>query len=277
MKTKGKVIVKVFRHLNDCQSIMRQFQPDLRGFTLVELLVVISIIGLLAGLGIPAINRGLESARSAGCANNLKQMGIAVQRFSAEHDGYLMKSWGNQGPAMYAQGVDESWGYPQSDWVGWDRMVLDYLELGTLGPNGKRVYTEKSASICRCPADKTKGNVFSNYLVGVGAIPNSYRFNASAQLDPNRAMARKIVSLPSPSKFILIMDGNWKEYHHVSINDPVAVGNVSRTDTNNVATTRHGGAANYLFADGHVERLKWAETWDRTAPGADSSWGLWKQ
>lgn len=270
-------MAKVFYGTQCDISIMRYFQPGLRGFTLVELLVVISIIGLLAGLGIPAINRGLESARTAGCANNLKQMGIAVQRFSAEHDGYLMKSWGNQGPAMYAPGVDLSWGYPQNDWVGWDRMVLDYLELGTLGPNGKRVYTEKSASICRCPADKTKGNVFSNYLVGVGAIPNSYRFNASAQLDPNRAMARKIVSLPSPSKFILIMDGNWKSYHHVSISDPVAIGNVSRTDTNNVATTRHGGAANYLFADGHVERLKWAETWDRTAPGADPSWGLWKQ
>ena len=256
---------------------MSPIKPVSFGFTLTELLVVIAVIGLLAGLGIPAVNRGLDASKAAGCANNLKQMGIAVQRFAAEKDGYLMKSWGNQGPAMYAPGVDESWGYPQSDWAGWDRTVLDYLELGTVGANGKRVYTEKTASLCRCPADKTKGNVFSNYLVGIGSIPNSYRFNASAQLDPNRAMARKIVSLPSPSKLILIMDGVWKSYHHVSIGDPVALGNVSRTDSNNVATTRHSGAANYLFADGHVERLKWSETWDRTAPGADPSWGLWKQ
>ena len=274
METKGKVIVKVFRHLNDCQSIMRQFQPDLRGFTLVELLVVISIIGLLAGLGIPAINRGLESARTAGCANNLKQMGVAVQRFSAEHDGYLIKSWFNQGPDFPTGGND--WEYSPADWAGWDRVVLDYLEQGTLGPNGKRVYTEKSASICRCPADKTKGNVFSNYLVGIGAIPNSYRFNASMQR-VGEEKAVKMVSIPSPSKLILVVDGVWKSYHHVRTDDAVDIGKISPSNSNNVATTRHGGAANYLFADGHVERLKWEDTWNKSAPGADPSWGLWRQ
>jgi general secretion pathway protein G len=274
MKTKGNVMAKVFYGTQCDPSIMRHLQPGLRGFTLVELLVVISIIGLLAGLGIPAINRGLESARTAGCANNLKQMGFAVQRFSAEHDGYLIKSWFNQGPDFPTGGND--WEYLPADWAGWDRVVLDYLEQGTLGPNGKRVYTEKSASICRCPADKTKGNVFSNYLVGVGAIPNSYRFNDSMQR-VGQEKAVRMVSIPSPSKLILVVDGVWKSYHHVRTDDAVDIGKISPSNTNNVATTRHGGAANYLFADGHVERLKWEDTWNKSAPGADPAWGLWRQ
>ncbi|NBQ96624.1 MAG: DUF1559 domain-containing protein [Betaproteobacteria bacterium] len=177
----------------------------------------------------------MESARTAGCANNLKQMGIAVQRFSAEHDGYLIKSWFNQGPNFPNGGND--WEYSPADWAGWDRVVLDYLEQGTLGPNGKRVYTEKSASICRCPADKTKGNVFSNYLVGIGAIPNSYRFNASMQR-VGEEKAVKMVSIPSPSKLILVVDGVWKSYHHVRTDDAVDIGKISPSNSNNVATTR---------------------------------------
>jgi len=55
------------------------------------------------------------------------------------------------------------------------------------------------------------------------------------------------------------------------------VGGISKSDSNNVATTRHSGAANYLFVDGHVEKLKWADTWDRTAPGVNPAWGLWRQ
>lgn len=256
-------------------EVRRRFSSP-AGFTLIELLVVISIIAVLAAVAVPAISRGLDSSKAAGCASNLRQLGIGVQRFAAENNGYLLKGWFNQGPNFGGGPNDTSWGYSASEWAGWDRVLLDYLEQGTPGPNGKRVYTEKSASLCRCPADHTKGNVFSNYQVGVGAIPNSYRFNASMQ-DVGRERAVKLISLPSPSKLILIADGVFKSYHHVRLNDPNEPGKISRANSNNIAATRHSGAANYLFADGHMERLKWEETWDRTTPGADPSWGLWKQ
>lgn len=254
---------------------MRLKTSSRAAFTLIELLVVIGIIAVLVSVAVPAINRGLDSGNAARCAGNLRQLGFGVQRFAADNNGYLVKGWFNQGP-NYPSANDTSWGYPASDWAGWDRVLLDYLEQGTVAPNGKRVYTEKSAALCRCPADRTKGNVFSNYLNGVGSIPNSYRFNASMQeLGQERAV--KLIGLPSPSKLILIADGVFKSYHHVRLTDAVESGKISRANSNNIAATRHSGAANYLFADGHVERLKWEETWDRTTPGADPAWGLWKQ
>ena len=96
------------------------------GFTLVELLVVIAIIGVLIGLLLPAVQSAREAARRSNCANNLKQIGLALHNYHESNKGL---------PPSYYDNVPQSnSSTAQADNVvmAWSAFILPFTEEAAL-------------------------------------------------------------------------------------------------------------------------------------------------
>lgn len=94
-----------------------------RGFTIVEALVTLSVLGLLIGLLLPAVQAARESARRVQCQNNLKQIGLSVHSFESAFRALPSNGWGFRWIA------DPSRGYGPSQPGGWIYHIAPFCEL----------------------------------------------------------------------------------------------------------------------------------------------------
>ena len=97
-----------------------------RGFTLLELAIVVGVVGLLAALLIPAVLHGRAAARRAGCANNVRQLALANLLHHDTFGRFPSGGWGNR----YLYDPRRGAGHRQPG--GWCGAVLPYLERGNV-------------------------------------------------------------------------------------------------------------------------------------------------
>ena len=104
------------------------------GFTLVELLVVITIIGILIALLLPAVQAAREAARLVQCQNNLKQLGLAMLNFEQASKRFPPGGWGYNWPTDADRGNDIE---QPGSWLYNILPHLEQLPLSQLGSDGQ--------------------------------------------------------------------------------------------------------------------------------------------
>ncbi len=118
---------------------MKNESPSLhstrRGFTLVELLVVLAVIGVLVALLLPAVQQIREAARRAACQNNLKQLGLSLHNFESAFKrfppGYAYQPGSIFGPQT---GYPVAPGYEDANHLGhgWGSQLLPFVEQSAI-------------------------------------------------------------------------------------------------------------------------------------------------
>lgn len=146
-----------------------------RGFTLVELLVVIAIIGVLVALLLPAVQSARESARRSQCANNLKQIGLAMHSYADTHTKLPSACMGGFTGAT----DDDGW--------SWATAILPYVEqqalFNQLNPQGELLLLPNyfAAKQTIIPGGNTSLKIYkcpSSFLPKIA--PASFRIPGSA-------------------------------------------------------------------------------------------------
>ncbi|MDR1283112.1 MAG: prepilin-type N-terminal cleavage/methylation domain-containing protein [Opitutaceae bacterium] len=208
-----------------------------RGFTLVELLVVIAIIGILAAIIIPTVGRVRESARTAQCLSNLRQVYPIWMAHVNDNKGRIPMANSEELPGKPRQPFP-----PPANGYYW----IDCIAM-TFQPGEVR---KGMGSVLGCPVQLAKKpKIVENSLKNYQA-PRTYSLNADLNRTPVTAdyqpLQKQLVAFSSPARTLLIGDG-----HDNGLDSSYDAMMRYTKGPDRI----HSDKANVLYLDGHVKTL----------------------
>jgi prepilin-type N-terminal cleavage/methylation domain-containing protein/prepilin-type processing-associated H-X9-DG protein len=209
-------------------------------FTLVELLVVVSIIAVLIGLLLPAVQASRAAARRTQCSSNLRQVGLAMAQFCDAHRGQFPDTSHNQ-----SGDLEQSWIY-------------------TVAP-----FMESVDAIRICPDDLKAADRLDQKLTSY--VMNAYltdepRSFAVTNYNKLRASSKTLAAFEIADQKAPIIENDHVHNHAWFTSLTVARKQVLQKIEADAAIERHAGSSHFLYADWHVGPTpavtvaEWADT-----------------
>jgi prepilin-type N-terminal cleavage/methylation domain-containing protein/prepilin-type processing-associated H-X9-DG protein len=204
-------------------------QPKNQGFSLVELLVGVAVIGLLTGIAFPAIQGGMGKAKLSQDLSNLRQIGQGILLYTGENQGNL--------PPTSCLG--------EPSWIGALKPYLgeQYERIRTSGLDPNREARKSAGGTSYLLNDEVDSAFDRAGNPKPGLLQNQNRIT-----EASRRLLLFPASRTKPAGEDHIHSGSMGRWHSL-------LGEINPDSSGPVSRQRDSGSSAYLFADGHAEIL----------------------